>query len=65
MYSKGSHTVRSHILKAMDYNKSKNDKWKTALQDETILDPMFYKTTFQNSIKYPGSQKAKALTNLI
>lgn len=35
------------------------------MQDKTILDPMFYETTFQNSIKYPGSQKAKALSILI
>lgn len=34
------------------------------MQDETILDPMFYET-FQNPIKYPGAQKAKALSNLI
>lgn len=70
MYFKGSHTVKSRILKDMDQqfdycSKSKNEKWKTAMQDETIVDPMFYERTLQNSVKYPGSQKAKALSNLI
>lgn len=70
MHFKGFHTVRSHILKAMDqnfdcYKKSKKEKWETAMQDETVLDAMFYEATFQNSIKYPSSQKAKALSNMI
>lgn len=61
--------MSGHILKAIDqnfdyYNKSKKEKWKTSMQDETILDPMFYEA-FQNPIKYPGAQKAKALSNLI
>lgn len=50
------HFKGSHILNAMDqdcdyYNKSKKEKWKTEIQDEFILDPMFYERTFQNSIK--------------